>query len=294
MAAFVRIIERGSFAAAAIDLGITPSALSKLVTRIEQRLGVRLLTRSTRKLILTAEGELFANRSRDILASIESAEAEVTASSRVPRGHIHVSAGTAFAKRQLAPVLPLFFEQYPEITLQLDLSDRQVDLVAEQVDIAIRSGVLADSTLVGRKILDANRVICASPAYLKKHGTPTRPADLLRHNCLTLRGFAALAQWPFHTAEGINRLAVSGTFTSDTADLMLDMAIAGLGVARFADFMAEHALKDGRLVSLLADVHMAEPFPIHAVTVPGRHRAPRIKAFIDFLVEQFGDDHPRP
>src|SRR5882757_1521531 len=192
MNAFVRVVERGSFAAAATDLGLTPSALSKLVTRIEDRLGVRLLTRTTRRLALTAEGDLFLARSRDILASIEAAEAEVTAASQLPRGHLRIS-------------------------VELHVSDRQIDLVAEQVDVAIRSGALGDSTLVARKIGDATRVICASPLYLKQHGSPRVPADLLQHNCLTLPG-PAWSQWPFHTHEGINRLAVRGNFTSDNAD----------------------------------------------------------------------------
>lgn len=293
MAAFVRVVDRGSFAAAAADLGVTPSALSKLVTRIEERLGVRLLTRSTRKLTLTAEGDLFAQRSRDILNSIESAEAEVTASRNIPRGHLHISVGTAFAKRKLAPLLPQFVARYPEITLQIDLSDRQVDLVAEQVDVAIRSGALADSTLVARKILEAKRVICASPAYLEKHGIPKTPADLRKHTCLVITGFAALSRWPFRTDEGINRLTISGPFMTDNADLLLDMAIAGLGIARLADFMMNDAIRDGTLVPLLTDVHLDEPFPIHALTVSGRHRAPRVKAFIDFLVEHFGDQTSR-
>ena len=289
MNAFVRVIERGSFAAAADDLGITPSALSKLVTRIEDRLGVRLLTRTTRKLALTSEGDVFVGRAREILAAIEAAEAEVTAASQLPRGHLRVSVGTALAKKILGPALPVFLRHYPEITVELQVSDRQIDLVAEQVDVAIRSGALGDSTLVARKISDATRVICASPLYLKQYGSPRVPADLLRHNCLTLPG-PAWAQWPFHTQEGINRLAVSGTFTSDNADLLLDMAVAGLGIARLADFMVARALQQGTLVPLLGDSHMPESFPIHALTVPGRHRAPRIKAFIDFVVAQFG--HP--
>jgi DNA-binding transcriptional LysR family regulator len=287
MNAFVRVVERGSFAAAAADLGLTPSALSKLVTRIEDRLGVRLLTRTTRKLALTAEGELFVARSRDILASIEAAEAEVTAASARPRGHLRISVGTAVAKQILVPALPVFLADHPDITVELQVSDRQVDLVAEQVDVAIRSGALGDSTLVARKIAEATRVICASPLYLEKHGSPRVPADLLQHNCLTLPGLA-WSQWPFHTYEGINRLAVSGTFTSDNAVLLLDMAVAGLGIARLADFMVARAVREGALVPLLVDSHVPESFPIHALTVPGRHRAPRVKAFIDFLAEQFG------
>ena len=287
MNAFVRVAERGSFAAAATDLGLTPSALSKLVTRIEDRLGVRLLTRSTRKLALTAEGELFVARSRDILASIEAAEAEVTAASERPRGHLRVSVGTAVAKQILGPALPVFLDRYPDITIELHVSDRQADLVAEQIDVAIRSGALGDSTLLARKLSEATRVITASPLYLEKQGAPRVPADLLQHNCLTLPG-PAWSQWPFHTHEGINRLAVSGSFTSDNADLLFDMAVSGLGIARLADFMVARAVREGALVRLLEDSHVPESFPIHALTVPGRHRAPRIRAFVEFVAEQFG------
>jgi len=287
MNAFVRVIERGSFAAAAADLGLTPSALSKLVSRIESRLGVRLLTRTTRKLALTAEGELFVARSRDILASIEAAEAEVMAASERPRGHLRISVGTAVAKQVLSVTLPAFLDRYPEIAVELHVSDRQIDLVAEQVDVAIRSGALGDSMLVARKVAEATRVICASPLYLEKHGSPRVPADLLQHNCLTLPG-PAWAQWPFHTHEGINRLAVSGNLTSDNADLLLDLAVAGLGIARLADFMVARAMRQGTLVPLLTDSHVPESFSIHALTVPGRHRAPRIRAFIDFFAAQFG------
>lgn len=287
MNAFVRVVERGSFAAAAADLGLTPSALSKLVTRIEDRLGVRLLTRTTRKLALTDEGEVFVARSREILASIEAAEAEVTATSEQPRGHLKVSVGTALAKQILGPALPAFLARYPDIRVEMNVSDRQVDLVAEQVDVAIRSGALGDSALVARKLTEATRMIVASPLYLKKHGTPRVPADLLQHNCLTLPG-SQWMHWPFHSHEGINRLEISGTFTSDNADLLFDMAVAGLGIARLADFMVARAVQQGLLVPLLEESHLPESFPIHALTVPGRHRAPRIRAFLDFVVEQFG------
>jgi DNA-binding transcriptional LysR family regulator len=285
MNAFVRVVERGSFAAAAGDLGITPSALSKLVTRIEDRLGVRLLTRTTRRLVLTAEGELFVARSRDILASIEAAEAEVTAASQMPRGHLRISVGTTYA-RQILAALPNFLARYPEITVELLVSDRQIDLVAEQVDLAIRSGWLGDSTLVARKLHDAKRLICASPHYLEKHGSPRVPADLLRHNCLTLAGFGQFNQWPFHTSEGINRLAVSGSLATDNADVLLDAAVAGLGIARLADFVVARARQEGALVPLLEDTHLSEPFPVHVVTVPGRHRTPRVKAFTEFMAAQ--------
>jgi DNA-binding transcriptional LysR family regulator len=200
---------------------------------------------------------------------------------------LRVSVGTAVAKQILGPALPVFLDRYRDITVELHVSDRQADLVAEQIDVAIRSGALGDSTLLARKLSEATRVITASPLYLEKHGAPRVPADLLGHNCLTLPG-PAWSQWPFHTHEGINRLAVSGSFTSDNADLLFDMAVSGLGIARLADFMVARAVREGALVRLLEDSHVPESFPIHALTVPGRHRAPRIRAFVEFVAEQFG------
>jgi DNA-binding transcriptional LysR family regulator len=286
MTAFVRVVEKGGFAAAAQDLSLTPSAVSKIVTRIEQRLGVQLLTRTTRRIALTAEGETYFRRCQDILSAIEAAEAEVASSSAELRGRIRVSASTSIGRYQIAPILPGFLAGHPGIAVELDVTDRQVDLIAENVDVAVRTGALADSSLVARKVAEARRVLCASPGYLERRGTPGVPADLLAHNCLLVTNFAHLARWPFYTPEGINRLAVSGDVTSDSSDVLLELALAGHGVIRTLEMLAAGHVRSGRLVPLLADVHVDEPTPIWAVTPPGRNRVPRVRAFLDYLVER--------
>jgi DNA-binding transcriptional LysR family regulator len=283
MAAFARVADKGSFADAAMDLGLTPSALSKLVTRLEDRLGVRLMTRTTRRLTLTPEGEAFLTRTRDVLALIEAAESEAAVSRRRPKGHLRVNTGTAFAKHHLVRMLPMFLAAYPEITLELGITDRQIDPVAEQVDVAFRAGILHESSLIARKLMDGRRKICASPAYLAAHGTPKLPADLLKHNCMIIQGFSRLTVWPFQAGDGINRLEVRGDFACDSADVLYDMALAGHGIVRLSDFLVGGALADGRLVELFPDLHAPEPVPLWAVMPPGRHRAPRVQVFVEFV-----------
>jgi DNA-binding transcriptional LysR family regulator len=290
MNAFVRVVEKGSFAAAAQDLSLTPSAVSKIVTRIEQRLGVQLLARTTRRLALTAEGEAYFRRCQEILAAIEAAEAEVASSSTRLQGSIRINAGTAIGRYQIARMLPDFTARHPGITVELGVTDRLIDLIAENVDVAIRTGTLPDSSLVARKIGEARRVICAGPHYLERHGTPTSPGDLLRHNCLLISNVAHLARWPFHTPEGINNLAVRGDITSDSGDALLDLALRGHGIMRALELPAADYVRRGELVVLLADVHVSEAIPIWAVTPPGRNRVPRVRAFLDFLVEMLGGE----
>jgi len=286
MSVFVRVAELGSFARAAEDLEMTPSALSKLVTRLEDRLGVRLMTRTTRRLALTPEGELYLARAREVLALIERAEADVAASRAAPKGHLRVNTGSAVAARLATEAIPEFLALYPEISLDLTVTDRLIDLVADNVDVVLRAGAPGGSDLVARKITDLHRVICAAPAYLARHGTPRTPADLLAHNCLTLSNPSRINVWPFAAADGINRLEVTGSFSSDNAALLFEMGLNGTGIIRLADFVVGRALRDGRLMPLLADSHVSEPVPLWAVMAPGRHRAPRVRAFVDFVAER--------
>lgn len=288
MAAFVRVVELGSFASAAKDFSLTPSALSKLITRLEQRLGVQLLTRTTRRLALTAEGEIYLARCRDILAAIEAAEAEIGSTGTEARGQIRVNSGTALGRHQITRLLPEFLTQHPGITVDLGLTDRQIDPIAENVDVVVRTGDLPDSTLIARKIAEGHRMICASPGYLKHHGHPERPADLLNHNCITFTSVALLSRWPFYTPEGINRMQVTGDFTTDSADAMLDLAIADHGIIRLIDVSVADPIGRGLLVPLFLDSHVDEPLPIWALTPPGRNRVPRVRAFLDFLVARLG------
>jgi len=289
MTAFVRTVERGGFSLAARELGLTPSAVSKLVTRLEDRLGVRLLNRTTRKLALTPEGEAYFHRSQRIIADIVEAENEVARFRAKPRGVLRINVGTAFGTHQLSPALPAFLARYPEMQVELTITDRVVDLLDEGADLGIRLGSLVDSSLVARRICELERVICASPAYLKRHGTPRHPEELLRHNCLSVAYAPNLRRWPFMTAEGVRHIEAAGNVSANNADTLLQLACLGVGIIRLSDAIVGAAIGDGRLVPLLEDVHHREPLPLHAVYPQGRHRSPRVAAMVDFLVERFAD-----
>lgn len=285
--AFVRVMDRGSFSSAAKDLGLTPSAVSKLIARLEDRLGVRLLARSTRRLALTPEGETFLARARRIVADIEEAEAEVMQARGSPRGRLRINAGTAFGLHQLAPALADFLSRYQEIDLDLSITDRLVDLIEEQADIAVRSGHVPDGPFIQRKIADLQRVICAAPSYLKRRGTPAVAADLKQHDCIVVAG-RGLNRWPFNIRGGIDVVEVRPRVSTDDAEAALRLAIEGAGIVRLSDVIVGKPLHEGQLVALLTDSHHVEPFPLAAFYPAGRQRLPRVAVFIDFLVERFG------
>ncbi len=284
---FVRVMNRGSFSAAANDLGLTPSAVSKLISRLEDRLGARLLERSTRRLALTPEGETFLARARRIVADIEEAEAEVARVRGAPRGRLHINAGTAFGLHQLAPALADFLALYPEIDIDLSITDRLVDLIEQQADIAVRSGHIPDGPLIQRKIADLQRVICAAPAYLERRGTPRVAADLKDHDCIVVEG-AGLNRWPFTARGGIDVVEVRPRVSTDNAEAAVRLAIEGAGIVRLSDVIVGGPLRHGELTALLTDIHHVEPFPLSAIYPAGRQRLPRVAVFIEFLVERFG------
>lgn len=287
MAVFVRAVELGGFSAAARELNLTPSAISKLVTRLEDRLGVRLLNRTTRKLALTPEGEAYLHRSQRIIADIAEAEGEVAQFRTRPRGLLRINVGTAFGIHQLSPALPEFLARHPEVEVELTVTDRLVDLIEEGADLGIRTGALSDSTLVARRVCDLERVICASPGYLRKHGTPKKPEDLLAHNCLRLSGFPSLWRWPFDTPEGVRYIEVAGNTRANTAEMLVHLALVDAGIVRLVDPVAGEAIRDGRLVRVLAEAHHVEPVPLNVVWPQGRHRSPKVAAMVEFLIEKF-------
>ena len=294
MKAFVRAVELGGFSAAGRDLDLTPSALSKLTTRLEDRLGVRLMNRTTRKLALTAEGEVYFASAKRILGEIEDAELEITRFSAHPKGLLRVNVGAAFGLHQLAPALPKFLDQYPGIALDITVTDRLVDLVEEGADVAIRNGVLRDSSLVAKKICDLHRVICASPAYLKKHGTPAKAADLLHHNCISISGAPQLRRWPFDVdgrgrTDNVEYIDVKGNVSANNAETLLQLAATGVGIIRLTDVIVGDGIRAGWLVPVLTHCHHVEPLPLSAVYPHGRHKSPRVAAFVGFLVETFAD-----
>jgi DNA-binding transcriptional LysR family regulator len=287
MRVFVQAVELGSFTKAADQLELTPSAVSKVIARLENRLGVRLLNRTTRSLQPTPEGEAYFNGAKYILAEIDEMEAAVGQSSTRPKGLLRVNTGTAFGVHHLMPMLPTFMARYPDISLQVDITDRRIDIVAEKADIAVRTGPVGDAGMVVRQFSAMQRVICASPDYLARHGTPRRPEDLAGHLIAALSDQPSLARWPFRGGEETRLVDVTPRIVASTADAVARIAVAGGAIVRLGDLVVADALRSGALVPLLEDVHLVEPVPISAVYPSGRHRAPKVRVFVEFLVEQF-------
>lgn len=287
MTAFVRSVDTGSFSAAARELKLTPSALSKLVTRLEDRLGARLLQRTTRRLHLTPEGEAFYLRARRILADMAEAETEVAQSASRPQGLLRLHCGSAFGMHQLAPAIPHFLESHPGVHLDITISDQPLGAVEEGIDLAIRIGPLDESSMVARRICNLQRVICAAPSYLAKYGTPTTPDDLYQHNCLWITSLPVLRRWPFDTVEGIRVVHIDGNVVANNAETVVQLAVAGVGITRLTDVIVGDAIQRGELVPILTDWHHVEPVPLYATYPSGRHLSPKVRAMVDFLVERF-------
>jgi len=288
MTAFVRSVDDGGFSAAARELGLTPSALSKLVTRLEDRLGARLLQRTTRRLQLTPEGEAFYVRSRRILADMDEAEAEVVAAGVRPTGLLRLHCGSAFGMHQLAPAIPLFLERYAGVELDITISDEPLVGLGEGVDLAIRIGALDESSMVARRICNLERVICAAPSYLERCGTPRTPDELQQHNCLWITSLPVLRRWPFDTDDGIRVVHIDGNVVANNAETVLQLAMAGVGITRLTDVIVGDAIGRGELIPILSEWHHVEPVPLYATYPSGRNLSPKIRVMVDFLVEQFG------
>lgn len=292
MQVFVLAAELGSFSAAGRRLGLSPSAVSKLVTRIEDRLGVRLLTRSTRALQLTVEGEGYLGRARRILHEIEEAE-RLVAGDAAPRGRLRVNASVGFGVRCMLPVVPEFLRLYPQVELDISLTDTVIDLMEERTDIAFRAGPLRDSTLKARKLMESPRVIVASPDYLARHGTPMRPEDLDHHNCLRFNFRRLVDDWPFRVEGRSFTRPVPGNLHGNTGAMLLQLCLDGVGLARVGRFHAAADIAAGRLVPVLEEFNAGDIEVIHALFVGHEHMAARVRAFIDFLAERVGKDQPR-
>lgn len=292
MEAFVRVVGAGSFSAAARAMKLTPSAVSKLMSRIESQLGVRLIDRSTRQLKLTPEGELFYNRCVKIVADIEDAERAVTEHLMQPRGRLRVNSTIGIGVHRIQPLIPEFLSRFPNIELDLSLSDRVVDLMEEQAEVAIRVGPLQDSSLTARKICESRRVVVASPAYLERKGVPQHPADLLSHNCLTYNLRSTLNEWPFKIDGTVRPLAVRGNFCGNNGETLRHMALGGAGIARLGWFQVGEDVRQRRLIPLLEEFHAGELQGVYAVFFGSRHTSARVRCFVDFLIEKMGRAHP--
>jgi len=289
MDVFVQAVRSGSFSAAGRRLGLSPSAVSKVVSRIEDRLGTRLLVRSTRSLKLTAEGEAYHGRALRILADIEETERMVAhGADAAPRGRLRVSASIPFAVQRVLPRVPDFLARYPAVDLDLSLSDDVVDLIEDRTDVAVRAGPLRDSGLKARKLCETRHVVVASPAWIARHGNPGRPDELDALNCLGFNIRRSLNEWPFREpgTQTIRSLAVSGNFETNNGETVRQMALAGLGAARLARYHVEPDIAAGRLRPILEEWNPGDTQFVHAVFVGHAHLAARIRAFVDFLADQ--------
>lgn len=287
MEVFTEVVAAGTFSAAARRLGMTPSAVSKLVARLEQRLGARLLHRSTRRLELTAEGERFHIQSLNILEQIANAERDVAKAQR-PSGLIHINSNLPFGLHCLLPLVPKFLEAYPDITLNIELTDTVVDLLERRADVAIRSGPLKASSLLQRHLGRSRLRTVAAPAYLARAGTPLTPEALRGHNHLGFGFYRHSQTWVYHDGRGERvEIEPEGNLLLNDGESMRQLTLGGAGIARLADFHVGADIEAGRLVPLLEHYESEEVDTLHAVFIgPGRQLPQRVRVFIDFLVEQ--------
>ena len=286
LAVFVRVIELGGFSAAARAYGMTPSAVSKLVSRMEQRLGTRLINRSTRQLELTPEGCVFYERGVRVLADLD--DAERRAGMHVtPRGRLRVNANVPFGHHFLLPLAPEFLERYPEVVLDVVLTDEVIDLLEQRTDVAVRAGPLKNSRLLARKLGQTRMVIVGAPHYFARHGTPSTPDELRRHNLLGPNYARARPGWPLHYDGKEIVVPVSGNAQTSDGDALHRLALAGLGLARLAAFQVREDIASGRLSAVLEAFNPGDVEEIHAVFVgQGGHLPMRARAFLDFLADR--------
>lgn len=283
MEVFVRVLREGGFSAAARSLDLTPSAVSKVIARLEDRLGARLLLRTTRALTLTEEGEAYHRAAVAILQDLD--DADQAAAVGAVRGRLRVSASVPFGRMFVAPLAITFLARHPDVILDLSFTDDVVDLLAQRTDVAIRVGDLPDSALIARKVGQSRRVVCAAPAYLARQGTPHLPADLKDHECLRFNFRRARTGWPFRQDGRAFEQPVAGNMLLNNGETMRQMALAGVGIARLGLFHVADDIAAGALVPLLEPYNAGDVEVISAVHVGGGPTPNRVRAFIDHMVE---------
>lgn len=287
MEVLARVVATGSFSAAGRALGLTPSAVSRIIARMEARLGVRLLIRTTRTLTLTSEGEAYHRAALRILEDLAETERAVM-DQAAPRGRLRVSSSQGFGRLHILPLVGEFLALYPDILLDLSLSDAMVDLTSGQADVAIRVGPLPDSGLTARKLGDSGRVVAASPAYLARRGTPQTPEDLTHHACIGFNFRRSRQGWLFKRDGTDFELAVSNVVEVNSGDAAVQLALDGVGIARVGRYVVARDLAEGRLVPLLEPFNAGEREPFHAVFIGGAQMPARVRAFVDFLAARVG------
>lgn len=287
LAFFALVVKRGTLAAAAQELGITPPAVSKRLAQIEERLNVRLLNRTTRRMSLTPEGEAYLSEGERIVADLEALEQRISGGESIPKGLLKINATFGFGRRHIAPHLSRFARQYPEVEAQLHLSERPVNLVEQAFDLAIRFGEQPDARITARKLADNRRFLCASPAYLKKRGIPASPRDLQKHNCIVIReSDETYGSWSFRSGARQETVKVRGTLSSNDGEAALSWALDGHGIILRSEWDVAPYLRSGRLRQILeeweppsADVYILFPTRTHLLA--------KTRAMVDFMLEAF-------
>lgn len=286
---FVAVASKGSLTAAAALEDVAPAVIGRRIDALEARLGVKLMVRTTRRITLTHEGSAFLEDCQRLIADFNSAEASVSAGGVKASGHVRVTAPGGFGRRHVAPLVPRFLAQHPEVSLSLNLSDRVVDIVNESYDCAVRVGDLADSSMVAVRLADNRRLCVATPAYLKRAGVPQHPAELVRHQCLVLSSDASQTRgWAFQVEGEVQHLRLSGRLDCSDGQVLHEWCLQGLGLAWRSTWEVQGDLAAGRLVSVLDDF-AAPPNGIYAMFPSARHLPLRVRLWIDFLKHTYGD-----
>jgi DNA-binding transcriptional LysR family regulator len=286
---FVAVSTKGSLTAAALAEGVAPAVIGRRIDALEERLGVKLLVRTTRRITLTHEGSAFLEDAQRLLADLATAEASVSAGGVKASGHLRVTAPAGFGRRHVAPLVPRFIAEHPDVSVSLNLSDRVVDIVNEGFDCAVRVGDLPDSSLVSVRLADNRRLCVAAPAYLRRAGTPRHPSDLVRHECLSLSSDASQTRgWAFTVDGQVTHLRPSGRLDCSDGQVLHDWCLQGLGIAWRSTWEVEREVGEGRLVSVL-DEFAAPSNGVYAVFAQRKHLPLRVRLWIDFLKHSYGD-----
>lgn len=283
MEVFVRVVREGGFSAAARALDLTPSAVSKLIARLETRLGTRLLMRTTRALTLTDEGQTYLRSAMRVLQELSDAEQAVGDGS--VRGRLAINASLSFGTKFVAPALPAFLDRHPDLVVDLSFTDDVVNLLAQNADVAIRMGSLPDSALKARKLGKSRRVICAAPDYLRRNGTPQQPADLAAHDCLTFNFRRSRVGWPFREAKRDVEVPIRSRIQVNNGETMRQLVLSGTGIARLGLWHVAEDIARGDLVPVLEKFNPGDVEIVSAVYVGGDHVSIRVRAFIDYMAE---------
>lgn len=301
LATFVRVVDAGSLSAAARSLPSSLTSVSRQISALEEHYGTQLLLRTTRQLALTDDGRILYERAKLVLGELREVEATLSRARHEPSGRIRISAPTLMGRLLVAPLLAEFLRRYPSLTVDLLLLDRAVDMVEEDIHLALRVGHLPESQLVARKLADLKMIVCASPGYLERRGVPQGPADLSRHDCLVFSDTPGVAQWRFKTgAKTERRFRIAGRLWMNSLDSLVSAAKAGSGIVRVPSWQVEADLAAGDLRRILLE-YEPPPTPLHLLFQPSRPASPKTRVFVDYLVERwrtldaFGaDPAPRP